>query len=106
MIFLGRVEDRLKNLLSDNRDKVVPSVMTWILKDYDVNKDVEINDMVQLTPHDIQMSMAEKAFRGYVRMINSGKIYHRVDQSLTINEPVNIALEKLRADTKIDENIL
>jgi hypothetical protein len=49
MIFLGRVEDRLKNLLSYNRDKVLPSVMTWILKDYDVNKDVEINDMVQLT---------------------------------------------------------
>jgi hypothetical protein len=93
MIFLGRVEDRLKNLLSYNRDKVVPSVMTWILKDYDVNKDVEINDMVQLTLPDIQMSMAEKAFRGYVRMIISGKAHYRVDQSLTINEPVNIALK-------------
>jgi hypothetical protein len=39
------------------------------------------------------MSMAEKVFRGYVRMIISGKAYYRVDQSLTINEPVNIALK-------------
>jgi hypothetical protein len=105
-IFLGRVEDRLKNLLSDTRDEVVPSVMTWILKACDVNKDVEINDMAQLTLPDIQMSMAEKAFRGYVKMISSGKAYYRIEKSLTPNEPVNIALEKLRADTKIDENIL
>jgi hypothetical protein len=105
-IFLGRVEDRLKNLLSDTRDEVVPSVMTWILKACDLNKDVEINDMVQLSLPDIQISMAEKAFREYVKMINSGKAYYRIEQSLIPNEPVNIALEKLRADTNIDENIL
>jgi hypothetical protein len=80
--------------------------MTWILKACDLNKDVEINYMVQLSLPDIQISMAEKAFREYVKMINSGKAYYRIEQSLIPNEPVNIALEKLRADTNIDENIL
>ncbi len=51
------------------------------------------------------MSMAEKAFRGYVKMISSGKAYYRVEKAFTPNEPVNIALEKLRTDTNIDENI-
>jgi hypothetical protein len=45
MLFLGHVEDRLKILLSDNRDEVVPSVMAWILKECDVNKDVQIDNI-------------------------------------------------------------
>ncbi len=49
MIYLGRVEDRLKNLLSDTRDEVVPPVMTWILNACDINKDIEIDGMAQLT---------------------------------------------------------
>lgn len=101
MVFLGRVEDRLKNLLSDTRDKVVPSVMTWILKACDVNKDVEIDDMAQLSLPDIQISMAEKAFRAYVKIIGD-KAYYRTEKSLTPNEPVNNALERLRTDTNLD----
>ena len=104
IIFLGRIEDRLKNLLSDNRDKVVPPVMTWILKACDVNKDIQIDNMAQLSLPDIQISMAEKAFRAYVKVIGD-KAYYRNEQSFTPNEPVNIALEKLRTDVKIDGDI-
>ncbi len=104
MIFLGRVEDWLKTPLSDNKDKVVPSVMMWILKACDANKVIDIDVMAQLSLPDIQMSIAEKAFRGYVKLISSGKAYYRIETAFPL-EPVNIALEKLRVDTKIDENI-
>ena len=61
MVFLGRVEDRLKNLLSDTRDKVVPPVMTGILKACDVNKDIQIDNMMaQLSLPDIQISMLKE----------------------------------------------
>jgi hypothetical protein len=105
LIFLGRVSDRLHYLFSDSRDKLIAPVREWILKGCDINKDIPINNMTQLTLPDIQISMAEKAFRGYVKLISSGKAYYRVEQSLAPNEPVNIALDKLRTDTKIDENI-
>ncbi len=102
MIFLGRVEDRLKILLSDNIDEVVPSVMTWILKECDVNKDIQIDSMMaQISLPDIQISTAEKAFRAYVKIIGD-KAYYRTEKSLTPNETIDKALEKLRTDTKID----
>jgi hypothetical protein len=104
MLFLGRVDDRLKALLTDNRDKVVPSVMEWILKACDVNKDIEINDMAQLTLPDIQISLAERAFRGYVKVMN-GKAYFRSENPLTPNEPIPSALENIRTSSNLDEEI-
>jgi len=103
MLFLGRVEDRLKILLSDNRDKVVPSVMDWILKCCDVNKDIEIDEMAELTLHGVQISMAEKAFRAYVKVI-ADKAYYRAEKSLTPNEPMVQALENIRTNTDLTKD--
>ena len=105
MVFLGRVEDRLKVLLGDRRDDVVLPVLKWILKAWNVNKDIEIDNMAQLTLPDIQISLAEKAFRGYVKLIGE-KAYYRMEQPCTLNETVSTALEKLRTDTKMDKDSL
>jgi hypothetical protein len=79
--------------------------MSWILKACDVNKDIQIDNKAQLTLLDIQISMAEKAFRAYVKIIGD-KAYYRIEKPLTPYEPATIFLEKLRTDTKIDdENI-
>jgi len=61
MTFLGRLEERLHDLLSDTRSIIVPPVSKWILKGCDVNKDIEIDGMSQLTLTDMQMPLAEKA---------------------------------------------
>jgi len=45
MVFLGRVEERLKSLLSDTRDEIVSTVDRWVLLECDINKDVKISDM-------------------------------------------------------------
>jgi hypothetical protein len=45
MVFLGRVEERLKSLLSDTKDEIVPTVDRWVLLECDINKDVQISDM-------------------------------------------------------------
>ncbi len=42
MTFMGRVEDRLRYILSDTRDQILKQSSEWTLKDYAVNKDVEI----------------------------------------------------------------
>ena len=100
MVFLGRVEDRLRYLLSDTRDSVVPPVGKWILKSDDVNSDVEINGMAQITLPDIRVSLAEKAFRAYVKHIGN-KAYYRFEQLVNPHEPINSALENLRTNTDL-----
>ncbi len=101
--FLGRVEDRLKTLLSDTRDKVVPSVLEWILKACDVNKDIEIDGVTQLTLPNIQMPLFEKALRGYVKVI-ADKAYLRIEKPVTPNEQIIPALEMLRTNTDLDKD--
>lgn len=61
MVFLGRVvEDRLRLLFADTRDEILQPVDKWILKACDVNKDVEIDGVAQLTLPDIQILLFEK----------------------------------------------
>jgi hypothetical protein len=103
-IFLGRVSDRLHSLFSDTRDMIVPAVKKWILKGYDVNKDVEINSVVQMTLPDIQIPLFEKAVRCYVKLIGD-RTCCRIEQSLTSIEPTNTSLEKLRTQVKLDQDI-
>ncbi len=105
LIFLGRVEENLRNLFSDTRDMIVPPVKNWVLKGCDVNKDVEINSVAQLTLPDIQIPLFKRAVRGYVKLIGD-RAYYRIEQSLTPDEPVNISLEKLRKSVKLDQDIL
>jgi hypothetical protein len=105
MMFLGRVEDRLKVLLADTREEVVPPVLEWILKACDVNKDIEINNMAQLTLSDIQISLVEKALRCYVKTIED-KAFYKMENPCTPNETVVTALEKLRTGIKIDKDSL
>jgi hypothetical protein len=41
--------------------------MTWILKDYDINKDIKIGNVIQLPVADIRIPVAEKEFSTYLR---------------------------------------
>lgn len=104
LFFLGRVEDRIRLLLLDVRDNVIPPVRSWILKACDVSKDVEIEGVAQMTLPDIQVPMFEKALRAYVKPIED-KVFYRVELGLTPNKPVEEALENLRTEVVIDEGV-
>lgn len=96
--------DRLHYLFSDSRDRIVPPVKKWI-KGCDVNKDIEIDRVAQITLSDVQIPSFEKSIRGYVKLVGD-KAYYRIEQSLSPNKPVHIALKKLRTDVKINKDIL
>jgi hypothetical protein len=101
--YLGKVEDRLKNLLSDTRSRIVSPVSAWILIGCDVNKDIRIGDMAHLSSLSIQVKSAMGVFRGYVKRINDKAVY-RVEKSVTPNLTISTAFETLRGDVKIDKN--
>ena len=83
-VFFGQVRDRLLHLLSDVRERMVPDVMEWSLIQCDVNRDVEIDDNMQLTLPDIQLKYADRVFRLYVKSLHD-KAVCRGEESLKLN---------------------
>jgi hypothetical protein len=104
--FFGQVRDRLLFLLGDQRELYIPSVMNWILKQCDLNKDVKIDERAQLTLPDIQLTHLSRVFRLYVKIMN-GETNFRVEESLKLDEALPEALDNIRypfrsLETKID----
>ena len=104
MVFLGRVEERLRLLFADTREEIVQPVSRWILKACDVNKDIEIDGLAQLTLPDIQIPLFEKVLRAYVKSIGD-KVFYRVELGLTPNKSIEESLEKLRTETVMDKDV-
>jgi hypothetical protein len=94
-VFFGQVRDRLLHLLSDVREKIVPNVMEWSLIQCDVNRDVEIDDKMQLTLPDIHLKYADRVFRFYVKSLHD-KAVCRGEESLKLNMLLPEALENIR----------
>lgn len=69
--FLGMVEDRLRRLFTSKEPNILPPACHWILKCCDVNKDIEIDSMCQLTLNNMDVPLVEKAFRMYVKTIGN-----------------------------------
>jgi hypothetical protein len=105
LVFLGRVLENLSSLFSDTQGFIVQPVRKWILKECDVNKDIEIDPLAQITLPDMQIPLFERALRGYVKPID-GKAYFRVELALAPNQPIEMALANIRTQVKIDERIL
>jgi hypothetical protein len=105
LFFLGRVQEILSSLFSDTRGNIIQPVRNWILKECDVNKDIEIDSLAQITLPDMQIPLFERALRGYVKPID-GKAYYRFELALAPNEPIEIALKQIRTQVRIDESIL
>ena len=58
--------------------------MEWRLIQCDVNRDVEIDDKMQLTFPDIQLKYADRVFRLYVKSLHD-KAVCRGEESLKLN---------------------
>lgn len=93
--FLGQVRDRLLYILNDIRERYVPSIMDWHLLGCDLNKDVKINDLAQLTLSDIQLKTADRVFRSYVKSLYD-KAVDRCEESVTMDLPMQTALDDIR----------
>jgi hypothetical protein len=100
--FFGQVRDRLLYLLSDPNERIVPNIIEWWLVGCDVNKDAEINDMMQLTGIHIQLKDADRVFRLYIKSLGD-KAVRRVEESLKLRSPLVDALHAIRR-CKLAEN--
>jgi hypothetical protein len=92
--FLGQVKDRLIHFLSDFSEQAIPHVMDWILVQCDINQDVGINIVEQLTLPDLQLRVYDRIFRLYVKNIDEASYYRR-EESRQINQGIRRAIPEI-----------
>jgi hypothetical protein len=106
--FFGQVRDRLIYYVSDIRERGIPLITEWILKECDLNGDVEIEDMCQMYLPNIQLKYAGQVFRMYIKSLHDRSVC-RVENSLTIGGPLiqalNGIISPIKAVNDLDKRI-
>jgi hypothetical protein len=103
--FLGQVKDRLLYLVRDPKERHVPPVMEWILKQCALNKDVEMTEKAQVTLPDIQLKTVDGVFRLYIKSLTN-KAVCRAEESLKVGSLLPEALDSIRCLYKSIESKL
>jgi hypothetical protein len=107
--FFGQVRDRLIYYVSDIRERGIPLITEWILKECDLNKDVNIDEKAQLHLPDIQLKHADHVFRMYIKSLHD-KAVCRGEVSLTLDTPLIRVLESIvlpmRVINQINERVM
>ena len=98
--FLGQVRDRLLYLMTDLHERIVPPIMKWILTGCDINKDVTVSDMLQLTAINIQLKDADRVFRLYIKSLGHKAVY-RVEESLKMQCSIVDVLRTIRSPSEL-----
>jgi hypothetical protein len=96
--FLGQVKDRLIHFLSDFSEQAIPQIMDWILVQCDINKDIGINIVEQLSLPDLQLRVYDRIFRLYVNNINGCSSY-RLEESRQVNQEMRFAIPEIMANS-------
>jgi hypothetical protein len=79
--FLGQVRDRLLYFVADPHERTVLPLNEWILTGWDIDKDIPVTDMLQLSAPNIQLKEANRVFRLYIKSLGDKAVY-RVEESV------------------------
>jgi hypothetical protein len=85
--FLGQVRDRLLYLVTDPHERIVTPITKWVLTGCDINKDIAVVDMLQLSAINIQLKDADRVFRLYIKSLGDKAVY-RVEESVKMHSSI------------------
>ncbi|MGC1930988.1 MAG: hypothetical protein WA667_18620, partial [Candidatus Nitrosopolaris sp.] len=94
--FLGQVRDRLLYLVTDPHERIVPPITEWVLTGCDINKDITVSDMLQLTAINTQLKDANRVFRLYIKSLGDKAVY-RVEESVKMQSCIIDVLRTIRS---------
>lgn len=80
--FFGQVRDRMIHHLADIREREVKPITRWTLLGADLNKDIPIDEKMQLSLPQMQLTSSMGVFRMYVKPLGD-KAYWRVERSVS-----------------------
>ncbi|MFZ0513276.1 MAG: hypothetical protein WAM14_16835 [Candidatus Nitrosopolaris sp.] len=92
--FLGQVRDRLLYFVTDPHERTVPPLAEWILTGWDLNKDIAVTDMLQLSAPNIQLKEANRVFRLYIKSLGDEAVY-RAEESVKMRSSIGDALHTI-----------
>jgi hypothetical protein len=103
--FLGQVKDRMLHHVSDPGERIVPPLLSsspqagsWRLVECDINKDIEVSDMMQISGLNLQLEHLHRVFRVYIKKFPDMAVC-RAEESLSVNMPIFEALKSIRGGT-------
>jgi hypothetical protein len=103
--FLGQARDRMLYLVSDPQERIVPPITEWRLVGCDMNKDIAVTDMLQLTAINLQLKDADRVFRVYIKSLGDKAVY-RVEESQHPHKPaIQVINDVLNPVERIGEKI-
>jgi len=79
--------------------------MKWILTGCDINKDVTVNDKLQLTAINIQLKDADRVFRLYIKSLGDKAVY-RVEESVKMRCSLIDVLRTIRSPSSAEQKKL
>jgi hypothetical protein len=91
--------------LNDLRERFVPEINFWILKECNINVDIEITDLAQVTLQNIQISTMGRIFRAYVKLLESKSVY-RMEETITPNAPLLETFDSIVYPSRKLENLV
>jgi hypothetical protein len=97
--FLGQVRDRLLYLLTDPHERIIPPITKWILTGCDINKDITVTDMLQLSAINIQLKDAGRVFRLYIKSLGDKAVY-RVEESVMMRSALVDVLHSITSPSE------
>jgi hypothetical protein len=81
--------------ISDPRERLVPPIIYWRFMQCDLDKDIEITEMMQFTLPDIQLICVGRLFRTYVKLLDNRAV-SRAEESLKVDHFLTDGLEYIR----------
>jgi hypothetical protein len=81
LAFLGQLRDRLILLLADVKEKIVPDITEWYLRQLDINKDIEVSPSLHFTVPNTQVKHFDDVFRIYIKSMEEHTVC-RVEKSI------------------------
>ncbi|MFY9868880.1 MAG: hypothetical protein WAK17_04105 [Candidatus Nitrosopolaris sp.] len=70
-------------LVTDPHERLVPPITEWVVTGCDINKDITVADILQLSAINIQLKEANRVFRLYIKSLGDRAVY-RVEESLKL----------------------
>ena len=102
--FMGQIRDRMIFQLYDRSELIIPPTERWILKQCDINNDIPITDKAQITLPNIQLKIAGKVFRLYVKPFEKNAVY-RVEDSKEVNLQLSHFSQFFAANQNLEKKI-
>jgi hypothetical protein len=85
--------------VNDPHERIVPPITKWILTGCDINKDITITYLLQLTAMNIQLKDACRVFRLYIKSLGDKAVY-RVEESVKMWSPLVGVLHSIRSPSE------